>query len=70
MAAQESIQIFEGARCCAYELTAHRDRLSAKLLELLAPAEGLTYAAYAEALTLPQRAAGSSKPSLLTTMSC
>src|SRR5262249_31695623 len=52
VAAQETIQIFEGARCCAYELTAHRDRLSAKLLELLAPAEGLTYAAYAEALTL------------------
>jgi Asp-tRNA(Asn)/Glu-tRNA(Gln) amidotransferase A subunit family amidase len=52
VAAQETIQIFEGARCCAYELTVHRDRLSAKLLELLAPAEGLTYAAYAEALTL------------------
>jgi Asp-tRNA(Asn)/Glu-tRNA(Gln) amidotransferase A subunit family amidase len=51
-AAQETIQIFEGARCCAYELTGHRDRLSAKLLDLLAPAEGLTYAAYAEALTL------------------
>jgi Asp-tRNA(Asn)/Glu-tRNA(Gln) amidotransferase A subunit family amidase len=52
VAAQETIQIFEGARCCAYELTVHRDQLSAKLLELLAPAEGLTYAAYAEALTL------------------
>jgi amidase len=51
-AAQERIQIFEGARCCAYELTAHRDQLSAKLLDLLAPAEGLTYAAYAEALAL------------------
>lgn len=50
--AQETIQIFEGARCCAYELTVHRDQLSAKLLELLAPAEGLTYAAYAAALTL------------------
>jgi len=50
--AQETIQIFEGARCCAYELTVHQDRLSAKLLELLAPAEGLTYAAYAEALAL------------------
>jgi Asp-tRNA(Asn)/Glu-tRNA(Gln) amidotransferase A subunit family amidase len=33
-------------------LTAHRDQLSAKLLELLAPAEGLTYAAYAAALAL------------------
>lgn len=51
-AAQETVQIFEGARCCAYELTAHRDRLSAKLLELLAPATSLTYAAYAEALAL------------------
>ena len=51
-AAQETIQIFEGARCCAHELTAHRDQLSAKLLELLAPAEGLTYAAYAAALAL------------------
>lgn len=50
--AQETIQIFEGARCCAYELTQHRDQLSAKLLELLAPAEGITYAMYAEALTL------------------
>jgi Asp-tRNA(Asn)/Glu-tRNA(Gln) amidotransferase A subunit family amidase len=52
VAAQETIQIFEGARCCAYELTVHRDQLSAKLLELLAPAEGLTYAAYAKALAL------------------
>ena len=50
--AQETIQIFEGARCCAYELTVHRERLSARLLELLAPAEGLTYTAYAEALAL------------------
>src|SRR6266849_3773930 len=53
-AAQETIQIFEGARCCAYELTAHRDQLSAKLLELLAPAEGLSYAAYADALALAE----------------
>jgi Asp-tRNA(Asn)/Glu-tRNA(Gln) amidotransferase A subunit family amidase len=51
-AAQETIQIFEGARCCAYELTRHRAQLSQKLLELLAPAEGITYAAYAEALAL------------------
>ena len=51
-AAQETIQIFEGARCCAYELTAHREQLSARLLELLAPAEGLTYASYAAALAL------------------
>jgi len=51
-AAQETIQIFEGARCCAYELHTHRAQLSAKLLELLAPAEGITYTAYAEALAL------------------
>jgi Asp-tRNA(Asn)/Glu-tRNA(Gln) amidotransferase A subunit family amidase len=51
-AAQETIQIFEGARCFAYELTQHREQLSQKLLELLAPAEGITYAAYAEALAL------------------
>jgi Asp-tRNA(Asn)/Glu-tRNA(Gln) amidotransferase A subunit family amidase len=52
--AQETIQVFEGARCCAYELTMHRHRLSAKLLELLAPAEGLAYAVYAEALALAE----------------
>jgi Asp-tRNA(Asn)/Glu-tRNA(Gln) amidotransferase A subunit family amidase len=51
-AAQETIQIFEGARCFTYELTRHREQLSQKLLELLAPAEGITYAAYAEAMTL------------------
>jgi Asp-tRNA(Asn)/Glu-tRNA(Gln) amidotransferase A subunit family amidase len=52
--AQETIQIFEGARCCAYELTMHREQLSQKLLELLAPAEGISYAAYAEALALAE----------------
>jgi Asp-tRNA(Asn)/Glu-tRNA(Gln) amidotransferase A subunit family amidase len=51
-AAQETIQVFEGARCCAYELTQHREQLSAKLLELLAPAEGISYSMYAEALAL------------------
>ncbi len=50
--AQETVQVFEGARCCAYELTQHRAQLSTKLLELLAPAEGMTYAMYTEALTL------------------
>ncbi|MGE3536025.1 MAG: amidase [Candidatus Tectimicrobiota bacterium] len=49
-AAQETIQVFEGARCCAYELQQHRQQLSAKLLELLAPAEGISAAMYAEAL--------------------
>jgi Asp-tRNA(Asn)/Glu-tRNA(Gln) amidotransferase A subunit family amidase len=53
-AVQETIQVFEGARCCAYELTRHRERLSQKLLELLAPAEGISYAAYAEALALAE----------------
>ncbi len=53
--AQETIQVFEGARCCAYELTRHRAQLSPKLLELLAPAEGLTYAMYADALALAAR---------------
>lgn len=49
---QETIQIFEGARCCAYELTRHREQLSQKLLDLLAPAQDISYAAYAEALRL------------------
>lgn len=51
-AAQETVQVFEGARCCAYELAQHRAQLSTKLLELLAPAEGITYAMYTEALAL------------------
>src|SRR6266446_4577339 len=38
VAAQETIQTHEEARCCAYELTMHREQLSSKLLELLAPA--------------------------------
>jgi Asp-tRNA(Asn)/Glu-tRNA(Gln) amidotransferase A subunit family amidase len=52
IAAQETIQVFEGARCCAYELTRHRQQLSQKLLELLAPAENIAYAAYAAALAV------------------
>jgi Asp-tRNA(Asn)/Glu-tRNA(Gln) amidotransferase A subunit family amidase len=51
-AAQEAIQIFEGARCCAYELYAHREQLSPKLLDLLDAAEYLPYEAYAEAIAL------------------
>jgi Asp-tRNA(Asn)/Glu-tRNA(Gln) amidotransferase A subunit family amidase len=58
VAAQETIQVFEGARCFAYELAQHRERLSPKLLELLAPAEHLTYAAYAEALALANTCRG------------
>lgn len=53
-AAQETIQVFEGARCCAYELTMHRQQLSQKLLDLLAPAEHLSYATYAEAMRLAE----------------
>ena len=53
-AAQETIQVFEGARCCAYELTKHRQQLSQKLLDLLAPATHISYAAYAEALVLTE----------------
>jgi Asp-tRNA(Asn)/Glu-tRNA(Gln) amidotransferase A subunit family amidase len=53
-AAQETVQIFEGARCCAYELTRHRPQLSQKLLDLLAPAEHIPYTAYAEALALAE----------------
>jgi amidase len=52
--AQETIQVFEGARCCAHELTRHRQQLSQKLLDLLAPAEHMSYATYAEALALAQ----------------
>jgi amidase len=53
-AAQETIQIFEGARCCAYELARHRQQLSQKLLDLLAPAEHISYTAYAEALAVAE----------------
>lgn len=54
VAAQETIQVFEGARCCAYELTRHRGQLSKKLLELLDPAEHIAYATYAEAIALAE----------------
>jgi Asp-tRNA(Asn)/Glu-tRNA(Gln) amidotransferase A subunit family amidase len=57
-AAQETVQIFEGARCFAYELTRHRPQLSQKLLDLLAPAEHISYAAYAEALTVAETCRG------------
>lgn len=53
-AAQEVIQIFEGARCCAYELQAHRAHLSQPFLDLLGPAEHLPYEAYAEAIALSE----------------
>jgi Asp-tRNA(Asn)/Glu-tRNA(Gln) amidotransferase A subunit family amidase len=53
--AQETIQVFEGARCCAYELTHHRDKLSPRLIALLEPSDQMTYAVYAEALGLAER---------------
>jgi Asp-tRNA(Asn)/Glu-tRNA(Gln) amidotransferase A subunit family amidase len=53
-AAQETVQVFEGARCCAYELTRHREQLSNQLLELLDAAEHMTYATYAKAITLAE----------------
>jgi Asp-tRNA(Asn)/Glu-tRNA(Gln) amidotransferase A subunit family amidase len=56
--AQETVQVFEGARCCAYELTRHRPQLSQKLLDLLAPAEHISYATYAEALAVAETCRG------------
>ena len=44
--AQTTVQIFEGVRCCAYELTQRRDQLSASTQRLLGPGESLTYAEY------------------------
>ena len=54
VAAQETIQVFEGMRCCAHELTRHRDQLSPKLIETLAPGVSLPYAAYADAMALAE----------------
>ena len=48
--AQTTVQIFEGVRCCAYELTQRRDQLSASTQRLLAPGETLSYAEYRAAL--------------------
>jgi Asp-tRNA(Asn)/Glu-tRNA(Gln) amidotransferase A subunit family amidase len=55
VAAQETIQVFEGVRCCAYELAQHREQLSPKLLELLEPGAKLPYSAYAEAAALAEQ---------------
>ena len=53
--AQEAIQVFEGARCCAHELLHHRDQLSARLVALLEPSDRITYTAYTAALGLAER---------------
>jgi amidase len=55
VAAQETIQVFEGVRCCAYELAQHREQLSPKLLELLEPGAHLSYRAYTEAAALAEQ---------------
>jgi Asp-tRNA(Asn)/Glu-tRNA(Gln) amidotransferase A subunit family amidase len=55
VAAQETIQVFEGVRCCAYELAQHREQLSPKLLELLEPGADLPYRAYTEAAALAEQ---------------
>jgi Asp-tRNA(Asn)/Glu-tRNA(Gln) amidotransferase A subunit family amidase len=50
--AHVTIQIFEGARCCAYELTQHAEQLSANVRQLLEPGKTLPYADYQAALRL------------------
>jgi Asp-tRNA(Asn)/Glu-tRNA(Gln) amidotransferase A subunit family amidase len=50
--AHVTIQIFEGARCCAYELTQHAEQLSASVRQLLEPGKTLPYADYQAALSL------------------
>lgn len=55
VAAQETIQVFEGKRCCAYELAHHREQLSPKLLELLESGANPSYTAYADAVALAER---------------
>ena len=52
--AQTTVQIFEGVRCCAYELTQRREQLSASTQQLLGPGEKLTYAEYRAALHLAE----------------
>ena len=52
--AQTTVQIFEGVRCCAYELTQRRNELSASTQQLLGPGEKLTYAEYKAALQLAE----------------
>jgi Asp-tRNA(Asn)/Glu-tRNA(Gln) amidotransferase A subunit family amidase len=54
-AAQETIQGFEGVRCCAYELMHHREQLSPRLLELMEAGQQTSYAAYTAAIVLAER---------------
>ncbi len=55
IAAQEAIQVFEGVRCCAYELKHHREQLSPRLLELMEVGLQTPYQDYAAALALAER---------------
>ena len=50
--AQEAIQVFEGVRCCAYELMHHREQLSPRLLEIMEDGRQTPYSTYTEALAL------------------
>ncbi len=52
--AQTTVQIFEGVRCCAYELTQRRDQLSPSTQQLLKPGERLSYTEYKAALQLAE----------------
>jgi Asp-tRNA(Asn)/Glu-tRNA(Gln) amidotransferase A subunit family amidase len=55
VAAQETIQGFEGVRCCAYELMHHHEQLSPRLLELMEAGRQTSYAAYTAAMALAER---------------
>ncbi len=55
MTAQETIQGFEGVRCCAYELAHHREQLSPRLLELMEAGQQTSYASYTAAMALAER---------------
>ncbi len=53
--AQETIQVFEGARCCAYEMMHHRDKLSPRLIALMEEGGQTSYDDYAAAIALAER---------------
>jgi Asp-tRNA(Asn)/Glu-tRNA(Gln) amidotransferase A subunit family amidase len=55
VAAQETIQGFEGVRCCAYERMHHREQLSPRLLELMAAGQQVSYTDYTTAMALAER---------------
>jgi Asp-tRNA(Asn)/Glu-tRNA(Gln) amidotransferase A subunit family amidase len=52
--AQMTIQCFEGARCCAYELTQHAEGVSPRMREVLEPGFALPFAEYQAALDLAE----------------